>query len=228
MSQQYFPSTEDKNVMGRFEIMQVPDNRRSREVDELVTRPITVLREKIAGNKDTSATPVKEENRAKLQKKYPEAWAAFQGEQPEIEGTPLTKIGLNADQIEAANLAGIYVVEQVAELHDAQCNNLGFGWRKRRADAQELLGRPVIPPTAAAGPAPEAAIGDLAPATEFDAAVNAAVNERMADFLATVDDRVEARAREIAAKLAAEAKPKRKPGRPKKVDAAPATEAEAA
>lgn len=147
MSTEFFRAANEKEVVGRFEHFDKVDVKRSLEEDEEVTRKIVVLRTKIAGSADVSVVPVKPHNQAALRKRFPDAWDAFQGEEIELDGTPIKELnGISAEKAEAYALNGIQTVEQMAEAGDHQVELLGFGARKLRQAAQEQIAIPDEPP----------------------------------------------------------------------------------
>lgn len=142
MDQRWFPQAKSGGqVVGRFRFYEqklcVPE---SLEQDQPVYRKIVILEAKPVASVDVSTTPVKPHNERQLRNDYPEAWAAFQGEDPKIEGTPTTEAPfLDEDRIMFLKLNGVYVLEQLAMLSDARCQGLGFGWRTIRGKAQAFL-----------------------------------------------------------------------------------------
>lgn len=135
---QWFPSAETNQVVGRFRYHKQEDIAKSIEADEKVYRMIIVLDSKPVGG-DLSTVPVKPFNEISLRKRFPGAWAAFQGEEVPIAGTPLTEMGYDDDRILGMKIHSVYTVEQLAALSDAACASIGFGTRKERERAQEML-----------------------------------------------------------------------------------------
>lgn len=135
---QWFPSAETNQVVGRFRYHKQEDIAKSIEADEKVYRSIIVLDSRPIGG-DLSTVPVKPFNEISLRRRFPQAWAAFQGEAAPIEGTPLTEMGYDEDRILAMKIHAVFTVEQLATLSDAACTSVGFGTRKERDRAQAVL-----------------------------------------------------------------------------------------
>lgn len=135
----WYPAAGETGVVGRFEYHKILDVVASRAADEEKTKEIIVCRMKGTGSADDSVSKVKEDNQQSLIKRFPDAWLAFQGQEVKIEGIPIAKLGF-PDQVNVIlQLNGVVTVEQLAELPDLACQNVGFGTRKRREAAQEYL-----------------------------------------------------------------------------------------
>ena len=145
MSGKFYPSVDSPNVVGRFRKDKRLDVRASREADEVRYREVIILEAKITGSPDWTPVTVKPDNQTELSRRFPQAWADFQGELVQVEGTPLQELGLDEDKIAFLQLNGVFVAEQVASLSDAQCQNFGFGFRKLREKALALTA-PEPPP----------------------------------------------------------------------------------
>lgn len=142
-NKQFFPAAKEQGVVGRFEHFDKLDVKKSKEADEEVYRQIVVLRTKVAGSHDVSVVPVKPHNQGELKRRFPDAWNAFQGEEVELDGTPIHKLkGITPEKAEAYMLQGIQTIEQMAEAGDNIVEILGFGARKLRERAQEQLKSP--------------------------------------------------------------------------------------
>lgn len=136
---QWYPAANERGVVGRFEYMDLIDVPASKAADEKKTKPIIVLREKVAASTDDTVRKVKPETQEEMIRRFPDAWKAFQGEVVPVSGTPLSEIGFNADKTVMYRLHGIMNVEQLAQLSDAQCQIVGFGTKKIRDQAQDHL-----------------------------------------------------------------------------------------
>ncbi|MFO1183594.1 MAG: hypothetical protein U1E56_02250 [Bauldia sp.] len=160
----WYPAVESNQVVGRFEWYDKLHIADSIAADEKRYTKIIVLRHKVVGTHEENVTPLKPHNEQALRERFPEAWTAFQGEVPPIKGTPLTKLDLSSDRVDAFKIHGILTLEQLAGLSDAQCQAVGFGTRKLRTDAAERLAElrtvavqapaspsaaPVVPPPSA-------------------------------------------------------------------------------
>lgn len=129
-------------VVGRFRYDEsLPDVAASKAADSVIMRKIIVLESKAVASSDVSVQIVKPHNERELRMRFPEAWKAFMGEEVAIEGTPIKDMGIfNEDQILFLQINGVRSVEQLANLDDAKCGNLGFGWRTHREKAKKFLG----------------------------------------------------------------------------------------
>lgn len=146
MDMKFYPAAKEKAVVGRFEHFEKVDIQKSLEEDEEITRKIVVLRTKIAGSVDVSVVPVKPHNQADLKRRFPDAWDAFQGQEIEVVGTPISELeGINPDKAQVYMLNGIQTIEQMADAGDHVVEQLGFGARKLRLKAQEQLTEPEQP-----------------------------------------------------------------------------------
>ena len=130
-------------VVGRFRFNEtLPDIAASLAADREIKRKIIVLESKAIASSDVSVQPVKPYNEREFRTRFPEAWAAFQGEEVKIVGTPVKQMGVfTEDQVLFLQLNGVLSVEQLAGLDDAKCNNLGFGWRTSRQKARDFLAK---------------------------------------------------------------------------------------
>lgn len=137
---EWFPAKGEKGVVGRFEYYNgVPDVVKSRAADEFVPLPKIACRQKITGNADEICVPVKPFNKDALINRFPEAWRAFNGEEVEVDGMPLETLGIPEGKVLLFRLNAVSTVEQLADLTDAQCEAIGFGTRKLRAEAQARM-----------------------------------------------------------------------------------------
>lgn len=74
--------------------------------------------------------------------RYPEAWAAFQAGQDNIDygGTPLTDVpGIDRNLAMSMKLKNVHNAEMLADLSDAAANSLGIGGQTFRRAAQLLI-----------------------------------------------------------------------------------------
>lgn len=145
----WYPAVESNQVVGRFEWYDKLRIADSIAADEKRYTKIIVLRHKVVGTHEENVTPLKPHNEQALRERFPEAWIAFQGEAPPIKGTPLAALALPPDRVDALKIHGILTLEQVAGLSDAQCQAVGFGTRKLRADAAAKLAELRLAATAA-------------------------------------------------------------------------------
>ena len=139
MDLKWFPAAGETGVIGKFEYFEVLDVAASRAADEEKTKEIIVCRMKAAGSVDESVVKVKPDNQEQLVKRFPDAWLAFQGQEVKIDGTPISVLGFPEQVNVVLQLQGVLTVEQLADLTDMACQNVGFGTRKRREAAQAYL-----------------------------------------------------------------------------------------
>lgn len=135
----WYPASGENGVVGKFEYYPILDVKASREADEEITMDIIVCRMKAAGSVDESYVKVKPDNQQELVKRFPDAWLAFQGQDVKIDGSPISVLGFPEQVNVVMQLHGVLSVEQLAELTDIACQNIGFGTRKRRETAVEYL-----------------------------------------------------------------------------------------
>lgn len=205
---EWYPAKDEKNVSGRFAMYPILDIPASKAADEERTKDILVLHTRVAADPDKPA-PIKvlPDNQMQLIHRFPEAWAAFQGEDVTIGGTPLDALKLPTQKLVELRIWGITRLEHMAAITDQQCENMGFGSKKLRTDAQRLLadaGKPVVQ------------TGDQR-TQEVAAAVNTAINSDQAK--ADLDRAIaEGVAKALAAMAPAE--PAKRRGRPPKARAA--------
>ena len=124
---------------------------------EKVTRTYTMLKHWVPGvSGDFSSTPCKDnEDGYKLRKEWSQAWEHYQKEKavdtpvaPQIptaveygiKGTPIEELTfLGKDQLARLKALGFTTAEQLADMSDTACNNVGFGAKDWRRKAGEHL-----------------------------------------------------------------------------------------
>ena len=126
-------------VVGRFKWADALDVPESRKRDEHVYKKVIGIEIRVIGSADESFHVVKPHNEKEYRMRFPQAWAAFQGDAPPIVGTPLAEMGFDAEQIIVLQIQGISSIEQLAGASDAVCQSLGFGWRAKRDKAKAFL-----------------------------------------------------------------------------------------
>lgn len=137
----WYPAANETGVVGRFEYYDQLDVNASKLADEEKFRQIIVCRMKVVSDVDESIVPLRDFNKQALIKRFPTAWAAFNGEEVQLDGTALSEIGIGETKVLDYRINAITTVEQLALLTDAQCEQVGFGTRKQRADAQAFLAK---------------------------------------------------------------------------------------
>src|ERR1043166_4930936 len=131
----------EKGVGGRFSYYDQVDIAASKAADTEITKQIIVLQTRIPGDVDVPPyIKVRPENRVELIKRFPDAWKAFEGHDVAPVGTPLTALKIGSDKTLELRLMGVRTMEQLANLSDQQCENLGFGMKTLRQNAKEYLG----------------------------------------------------------------------------------------
>lgn len=140
--EKWFPAAPpEKGVIGRFAYHDILDIPASKEKDEKVFQKVIVCWMKAAGSTDVSVVKVKEHNQRELTRRFSDAWRYFQGEIVEVDGTPVSALGISNTKELELQLQGITTVEQLRDLSDAGCTNVGFGTRKLRELATDYLAK---------------------------------------------------------------------------------------
>lgn len=146
MNEQYYPAKGEKGVVGRFDYAETLDIPASHAKGEKVVKMIPVLIAKTAGDSDFQPQKVPTDPIARMEMiaRFPDAWRAFQGEQMDVPGTPLSTPfrGLTMNTAEAMKFetCGVSRWEQIIDLSDAGCERVGFGSRKRREEVMLACG----------------------------------------------------------------------------------------
>ncbi len=144
----WFPAVGQKGVIGRFVELEVLDIEGSHAAGYQKTKIIPVLEERTLLSNDYVPTKLPKDPilMKRFTDKYPEAWALFQGTQPQLQGTPLSEkfheLKMPPQVRQRYEFAGILYWEQIADLSDAGCDHLGFGSMKMRSEVLKALGKP--------------------------------------------------------------------------------------
>lgn len=157
----WFPIDGSGKVVGRFVDTSIDVTNKDGEQTTFV-RP--ALESKVAGNSSEVAFQlVKPFNEKELIARCPEGWKHYKAlkeaekaapppqsgvplvsDMP-VKGIPIEELGLfSHDKVVWFKTQGIYTVEQIADLSDTVCQNLGFGakaWRKKANDYMKQKGR---------------------------------------------------------------------------------------
>jgi hypothetical protein len=150
--EQWYPAMENgapvKGVIGRFELQDVEFIKHNEgEPPETVTKKIPHLLCKTTMSPDCvpEKLPLDPLERRRMIERFPQAWAAFQGEYVEEIGTPLDRefkgMTLGANERMRYEMVGISAWEQLADISDLGCDQMGLGVRKRRDDIMRAMGR---------------------------------------------------------------------------------------
>ena len=153
----WFPSadTKESRIVGRFVDLEkeytTSDGQKHRKV-------VTHLEHKVPGSSDISSSIVKPFNQAELIGRFPQAWKHYEETkakatiEPEpvptaiehgIKGTPIENLNfLGKDKLAYLKSMGFLVVEQIANMSDADCQNVGFAAKAWRKKASEHLASP--------------------------------------------------------------------------------------
>ena len=179
---------------------------------EKVSRTYTMLKHWVPGvSGDFSSTPCKDNaDGAKLRKEWSQAWDHYLKEKAQapaappiptaveygIAGTPIEDLTfLSADHLTRLKMMGFTTAEQLRDMSDTACNNVGFGAKGWRRKAAEHL---VVAEDQA-----KAALVGHAKAGAGNDAVLADMQRQMADMLAKLET-ANARVAEMEARAAAE------------------------
>lgn len=203
---QWFAAKDSPTVFGYFAYYQILDIPASKAADEERFKDVLVLHTRTAGETDTPAPQkVRPDNQVEFIRRFPDAWAAFQGQTVTIGGTPLDALNLPAMKVMELSIYAITRMEHLANISDQQCESMGFGTKKLREEAKRLLAEAGKPVTAEQR------------TQEVAAAVNTAINSDQAK--ADLDRAIaEGVAKALAAMAPAE--PAKRRGRPPKARAA--------
>ncbi len=183
----WFPAVGQKGVIGRFAELEVLDIEGSHKAGYQITKVIPVLEERTLLSNDYAPKKLPKDPvlLKRFTDKYPEAWALFQGTQPQLQGTPLSEkfheLKMPPQVRQRYEFAGVMYWEQIADLSDAGCDNLGFGSMKMRTDVLKAMGKPLP----AAGPNVQLASGMSAAdaMAQMPGAVAAGAGVDMASFM---------------------------------------------
>ncbi len=146
MNKQYYPAKGEQGVVGRFDYAETIDIAASNDKGEMVMKMIPVLIAKTAGDSDFQPQKVPTDPIARMEmiQRFPEAWRAFQGEQVNVPGTPLTMpfhgLTMAPSEMMKYEMNGVSRWEQIPDLSDAGCERIGFGTRKKREDVMLAMG----------------------------------------------------------------------------------------
>lgn len=153
---EWFPSADPSDkldtgavaVMGRFIWAKILDIPKSKAQDREVFKKVPAIEHKARGSADVSVNKITPDNSQYWVNRFPDAWLAFQGKDVAIEGTPLNQkdeMGdyvlddMNADRVKVLRLQGVRTIEELANLADAECERMGFGYKTLRKQAQDYL-----------------------------------------------------------------------------------------
>jgi hypothetical protein len=147
------PETKNSKVVGMF-VDEVHEytNREGVKCE----RTVTVLRHKVPGSQDVSASLCKDNpDGAKLKKEWPKAWELYEAKKAKAGTEPppvptATEYGIRGTPIEDADFIGkdkltylkhqgFLTLEQLRDMSDAQCQSVGFGAKSWRKKAAEML-----------------------------------------------------------------------------------------
>jgi hypothetical protein len=153
---EWFPSADPSDrldngavaVMGRFIWAKILDIPKSKAEDKEIYKKVPAVEHKARGSADVSVNKINADNSQYWVNRFPDAWLAFQGKDVALDGTPLNtkdEMGdyvlddMNADRVKILRLQGVRTIEELAELVDAECERMGFGYKTLRKQAQEYL-----------------------------------------------------------------------------------------
>ena len=150
-NQVWFPAsdTASSRIVGRF--VDIEDTYTDRDGMKK-TRVVTILEHKVPGSNDISTSAVKPFNKDELVRRFPQAWELYEktkavetvappaptAVQFGIKGTPIEELSfLGKNNVAYLKSMGFMVCEQLRDMSDTDCNNVGFGsksWRKKAAE----------------------------------------------------------------------------------------------
>jgi len=127
----WFAAKDDDGVLGRFVELPVIDKAASKEAGENRYKNALHVQLRGRGSNETAVYRVKPTPEGeRIIQRFPEAYAAFQGEQVHVDGTPLTELpGLGPEKAGTWQIAGVRTIEELAEAGEHIINRLGFGAR---------------------------------------------------------------------------------------------------
>ena len=199
MQEIWLPSnTPQSKAVGRFVDR---DHEYTDRHGEKHIRTVTVLEHKFPGSQDVSTSLCKDNaDGMKLRKEWSQAWALYEKQKAAAVGAPpvptATEYGIAGTPIETADflgkdfisrlkLMGFLTLEQLADMSDATCNNVGFGARDWRKKAKQYLDGKSKAPAVDHG----SAVADLMRVVEEQKAMIAALMaERTVTVTAPADD----------------------------------------
>lgn len=138
----YFPATDDPNLRGKFVSEEYIDPAESKRLNKPVTKTRTILLIRAVGGHDTVARKVRPNAEGEeLIRRFPEAWAAFEGKQVNVQhGTPLEDLpGMTSERAAMLRNAGVSSIEYAAEMDESVINRLGMGARDLVRTAQMFV-----------------------------------------------------------------------------------------
>ncbi len=147
MQENYYPAKNEKGVVGRFDYAEIDDIAASNAKGEIVKKliPVLIARTHVSADFQPTKVPSDPIARKAMIDRFPEAWLEFQGNMPEVPGTPLDQPfhGLTMNRQEQAKMAlnGVMSWEQIAEFSDASCSHIGFGTVALREKVMLAMGR---------------------------------------------------------------------------------------
>lgn len=143
------------------------------------SRTVTVLLHRVPGAEPSTSLVKNDANGQHYKDEFPLAWDHYLKQKATpagpaepvvptstahgIAGTPIEHLGfLGKDHIARLQMLGFYTAEQLADMSDTICNNVGFGANQWRRKAQEhLLVLKEAAPRVAAPIGPDPAVADL-------------------------------------------------------------------
>lgn len=136
----WFPASDDPKLMGRFVDHPIINKKESENKGEPVYSSVPILQLRPKGSKDIATKRMKPETGEELIARFPQSWAAYQGEVVAVDGQPLMELpGLSPEKAAAWSIVGVRTIEDLASAEDAELTRLGFGARDHQKNAQNLL-----------------------------------------------------------------------------------------
>lgn len=147
------PNTPNSKVVGMF----VDETHEyTNRVGEKCERTVTILRHKVPGSQDISASLVKDNpDGSKIKKEWAKAWELYETKKARavtapppvptatefgIRGTPIEEADfIGKDRLASLKAQGFTTMEQLRDMSDAICQSVGFGAKSWRKKANEYL-----------------------------------------------------------------------------------------
>ena len=149
-------SSESHQVVGRVVEVDKVHWAESKAAGHEVTRRVPVMETKVLSSADVSHQVIKDWNRREVCNRFPGAWEAYEKAKasmapvepkapaapaPVSAGTPIDRASdfLPADKVAWLKTIGFTSLEQLADMSDAQIQDMGTGARQWRKKAKTLL-----------------------------------------------------------------------------------------
>lgn len=138
---EWFNASDSPNVQGRFVTETFIDAATSRAAGKQVDAERTLCLIRVVGSNDIVPAKVRGADGEALIKRFPDAWAAFQGNDVDVEdGFPIEELPtVSQERGLMLRNSGVRTIEQMAEVDESVVNRLGFGARDLQRAANDFL-----------------------------------------------------------------------------------------